>query len=118
MPMSGRIVSHYGQYNVEGLKGVQLSNSGINIKAAPGTAVRSVFAGEVSAVFGFSGTMVVMVRHGSYISVYCNLKSVSVSKGQKVAARQTLGAVGQDGILQFQLRKEAAKLNPEAWLGR
>lgn len=118
MPMSGRIVSHYGQYNVEGLKGVQLSNSGINIKAAPGTAVRSVFAGEVSAVFGFSGTMVVMVRHGSYISVYCNLRSVSVSKGQKVAARQTLGAVGQDGILQFQLRKEAAKLNPEAWLGR
>ena len=118
MPLSGRIVSHYGQYSVEGLKGVHLSNNGINIKGSPGASVRSVFAGEVSAVFGFSGTTVVMVRHGSYISVYCNLANVHVTKGQKVSARQSLGTVGSDGILQFQLRKETAKLNPEAWLGR
>ena len=62
--------------------------------------------------------MVVMVRHGSYISVYCNLASVSVHKGQRVSTRQTLGRVGQDDILQFQLRRETAKLNPESWLGR
>lgn len=118
MPMSGRIISHYGQYSVEGLHNVQLSNNGINIKGSPGAAVRSVFAGEVSAVFGFSGTTVVMVRHGSYISVYCNLATVNVRKGQKVSARQSLGTVSGDGILQFQLRKETAKLNPEQWLGR
>ena len=53
MPMSGRIISHYGQYSVEGLHNVQLSNNGINIKGSPGAAVRIVFAGEVSAVFGF-----------------------------------------------------------------
>lgn len=116
MPLAGRIVGHYGQYKVPGLNHVQLSNSGINIKGAPGAAVHSVYAGEVSAVFGFSGTMVVMVRHGEYISVYANLKSASVSRGQKVSARQTLGTVGSDGIMQFQLRKETAKLNPEAWL--
>ena len=118
MPMSGRIISHYGQYNVEGLHNVHLSNNGINIKGSAGASVRCVFAGEVSAVFGFSGTSVVMVRHGSYISVYCNLSNVHVTKGQKVSARQSLGTVGSDGILQFQLRKETAKLNPEAWLGR
>ena len=70
------------------------------------------------AVFGYSGTWVVMVRHGAYISVYCNLKSVAVHRGQRVSARQGLGSVGADNILQFQLRKETAKLNPEAWLGR
>ena len=118
MPVNGRIVSHYGQYNVEGLSGVQLSNNGINIKASAGATVHSVFGGEVSAVFGFSGTTVVMVRHGSYITVYCNLATVHVSRGQKVSARQSLGTLGTDGILQFQLRKETAKLNPEAWLGR
>ena len=48
------------------------------------------------------------------ISLYCNLKSVSVHKGQKVSTRQALGAVGADNILQFQLRKETVKLNPEA----
>ena len=33
MPITGsyRIVSHFGQYNVEGLKNVKLDNKGINI---------------------------------------------------------------------------------------
>ena len=119
MPITGsyRIVSHYGQYNVAGLKNVTLDNKGINILGSPGCQARSIYDGEVSAVFGYSGSMVVMVRHGAYISVYCNLRSVSVARGQKVAARQVLGTVGIDNILQFQLRRETAKLNPEAWLG-
>jgi len=120
MPLNGscRVVSHFGQYNVEGLKNVTLDNKGINIQGQAGATARSIFDGEVSAVFGFGGTMVVMVRHGGYISVYCNLKSVSVHRGQHVSARQSLGVVGQDNILQFQLRKGTAKLNPEQWLRR
>ena len=120
MPISGgyRIVSHFGQYNVQGLKGVTLDNKGINIQGKPGCVARSIYDGEVSAVFGYGGMWNVLVRHGAYISVYCNLKSVSVHKGQKVSTRQALGSVGSDNILQFQLRKETAKLNPEAWLGR
>ena len=120
IPITGayRIVSHFGQYNVEGLKNVTLDNKGINIRGEAGAQARSIFDGEVSGVFSFGGTMVVMVRHGSYISVYCNLASVSVRRGQKVSTRQALGRIGQDNILQFQLRRETAKLNPEAWLGR
>ncbi len=120
IPVTGpyRIVSHFGQYNVEGLKNVTLDNKGINIKSEPGAQARSIFDGEVSAVFSFGGMMVVMVRHGSYISVYCNLSSVNVRRGQKVSTRQALGRIGQDNILQFQLRCETAKLNPESWLGR
>jgi len=120
MPVTGnyRIVSRFGQNNVEGLKGVTLDNKGINILGSPGCQARSIFDGEVSAVFGFSGTMVVMVRHGVYISVYCNLSSVNVHRGQRVSARQTLGTVARDNILQFQLRRNMTKLNPETWLGR
>ena len=120
MPITGgyRIVSHFGQYNVEGLSNVRLDNKGINILGRPGSQARCIFDGEVSAVFSLGGTTGVMVRHGSYISVYCNLSSVSVHRGQKVSARQVLGSVGHDNILQFQLRRETAKLNPEAWLGR
>jgi TonB-dependent SusC/RagA subfamily outer membrane receptor len=120
MPISGsyRVVSHFGQYNVEGLKGVTLDNKGINIQGKPGCVARSIYDGEVSAVFGYGGMWNVLVRHGAYISVYCNLKSVSVHKGQKVSTRQALGSVGSENILQFQLRKETAKLNPEAWLSR
>ena len=120
MPITGpyRVVSHFGQYNVEGLHNVTLDNKGINIKGESGAQARSIFDGEVSGVFSFGGTMVVMVRHGSYISVYCNLASVNVHRGQRVSTRQALGRVGTDNIPQFQLRKETAKLNPESWLGR
>ncbi len=120
IPITGsyRIVSHFGQYNVEGLNNVRLDNKGINIQGQAGAQARSIFDGEVSGVYRFGGTIIVMVRHGSYISVYYNLSSVSVHRGQKVTTRQVLGRVGQDNILQFQLRKETSKLNPEVWLAR
>ena len=76
----------------------------------------------MTSVFPFGGTYNVIVRHGSYLSVYCNLSSISVRSGQEVSARQTLGSVATDAsgncTLHFQLRKETSKLNPEAWLGR
>ena len=120
MPITGsyKIVSHFGQYNVEGLKGVTLDNKGINIMGQNGCQARAVYDGEVSAVLSYGRSTVVMLRHGACISVYANLKSASVSRGQKVSTRQILGVVGIDNILQFQLRKERTKLNPEAWLGR
>ena len=100
------------------MRNITLDNKGVNIQGQPGAHARAVFDGEVSAVFSFGGMMVVMVRHGRYISVYCNLRSCNVSKGQRVSARQSLGAIGSDNVLQFQLRRGTEKLNPEAWLGR
>lgn len=120
MPVSGgyRIVSHYGQNTIEGLRGVTLDNKGINIKGQPGCQARAVYDGIVSAVYGIGGQWLVMVRHGVYISVYCNLTSVGVHKDQKVSTGQALGAVGGEGILQFQLHKNSTRLNPEPWLRR
>ena len=121
MPISGsyRIVNHFGTNHVTDVKGhVTLDKKGIDIKGQPGAAVRCIFDGEVSAVFSYAGTTVVIVRHGSYLSVYCDLASVNVSRGQKVSTRQTLGRVGAEGLMQFQLRHGSAKLNPEGWLAR
>ncbi len=121
MPITGsyRIVNHFGTNHVTDVKGhVTLDKKGIDIKGQPGAAVRCIFDGEVSAVFSYAGTTVVIVRHGSYLSVYCDLASVNVSRGQKVSTRQTLGRVGAEGLMQFQLRKGSAKLNPEGWLAR
>lgn len=124
MPITGSyaIVSRFGQYNVEGLKNVKLDNKGIDIKGQKGAQARSIFDGEVSAVFQFGGYTNVLVRHGSYISVYCNLSSASVKQGQKLKTHDSIGTVATDAsgntILHFQLRKETTKLNPEQWLGR
>ena len=124
VPITGPyvIVSHYGQYAVDGLRNVKLDNKGIDIKGKPGAQARAVFNGEVSAIFQYNGLNNILVRHGNYISVYCNLSSVSVSKGSKVNTRTVLGTIHTDSsgntVLHFQLRKETAKLNPELWLGR
>ena len=121
MPITGayRIVNHFGVNHVTDVKGhVTLDKKGIDIKGQPGATVRCIFDGEVSAVFSYAGTTVVIVRHGSYLSVYCDLASVNVSRGQKVSTRQTIGRVGAEGLMQFQLRHGSAKLNPEGWLAR
>lgn len=122
MPITGsyNVVGHYGNYAVAGLRNVMLDNKGIDIRGQQGCAARAVFNGMVSSVFQYAGTYIVMLRHGSYISVYSGLSSVSVRKGQSVKTKDTLGAVGQDSdgryILHFQLRNESARLNPEQWV--
>ena len=121
MPITGSyaITTHFGNYSSGG---VTLNNKGIDITGHSGAQARAVANGEVSYIFSMNGYQNVIVRHGSYMTVYCNLSSVSVRKGQKVSARQTLGSVGRDAsgncTLHFQIWKERTILNPESWLAR
>lgn len=128
IPITGSyaVTGRYGQYSVEGLSGVSLDSKGINLTGRSGAQARCVYDGEVSAVANVGGTYVVIVRHGSYYSVYSNLSSVAVRNGQSLKTRQTLGAVAGDGsggcTLHFQLRKRngstAGHINPLPWLAR
>lgn len=124
VPITGpyMIGGRFGSYQVSGLSHVTLDNKGTDYVGQPGARARCIFDGEVTAVFQFAGTKNILIRHGSYISVYCNLSSVTVSKGQKVRTRDIIGTVMEDGNgrcpLHFQLRKETVKLNPESWIGR
>lgn len=126
IPVSGPyiITSHYGQYAVEGLRNVKLDNKGIDIQGRPGAQARAIFDGKVAAVFQLNGLFNILIRHGSYISVYCNLSSASVKSGDVVKTRQIIGDVFSDSadngrtVLHFQLRREKEKLNPEPWLDR
>ncbi|HIZ01625.1 MAG TPA: peptidoglycan DD-metalloendopeptidase family protein [Candidatus Bacteroides merdipullorum] len=126
VPVTGPyiITSHYGEYTVPGLRGVKLDNKGIDIQAKPGAQARAVFNGKVAAVFQLNGLFNILVRHGAYISVYCNLSTASVKADDTVKTGQTLGTIFSDGadggrtVLHFQLRREKEKLNPEPWLNR
>ena len=126
MPISGPyiITSRYGQYAVEGLRNVKLDNKGIDIQGKPGAQARAIFDGKVAAVFQLNGLFNVLIRHGNYISVYCNLSSASVKSSDTVSTKQAIGQIFSDGadngrtVLHFQLRREKEKLNPEPWLNR
>lgn len=124
-PLSGkcRVVSTFGRQRHKDLPNIETNNIGIEIELLSDGVVRSVFDGVVSAVVTIPGyNTVVMVRHGSYLTVYGNLSSSSVRMGDKVTATQPLGGLYADPdnnnrkILHFEVRKETEKLNPQHWL--
>lgn len=120
VPITGgyKIIRGYGPYTPEGLSRVRLQSNGWHLKGQPGAKARCIFEGEVSGIYNIGGAYTVTVRHGKYISVYINLSSISVQKGQHVATRQQLGSLGSDNTMQFQLRNWSSILNPSRWLGR
>ncbi len=118
-PAQGIVTQGFGHYKYN--SSVTLFNPGINIKTAAGAPVYAIFEGQVSKVFMVLNNYAVMIRHGEYFSIYSKLKSVSVSAGQKVGTRQTIGSVATDsseGIseMQFQIWKGKNPVDPAGWV--
>lgn len=120
IPITGayRLVRGYGTYVPEGLSHVRLQSNGWHLKGQSGAKAQCIFDGEVSGVYFQGGKYIVTVRHGKYISAYINLAKAHVNKGQRVKTRDVIGTLGDDHIMQFQLRNWNALLNPAHWLGR
>jgi septal ring factor EnvC (AmiA/AmiB activator) len=118
----GVIVSSFGEHEHPILKSVLVKNNGIDIQTIGSQDVLSVYAGEVSRVISIPGyNNAIIIRHGTYISVYANLISISVKAGQKVNAGHLLGEVFKEksdagGILHFEIWNENQKLDPSKWL--
>ncbi len=114
----GSITEGFGRHT-EGEAGY--TNDGVNILTSDGATVRAVFGGEVLFVTMIQGIYVVALRHGEYFTIYQNLKSSSVAKGDKVDTKQSIGTVAttSDGpLLHFEIMRGQTKLNPEAWIAK
>ncbi len=120
----GIVSSTFGTHSHPELPGIIINNDGIDISCNRGANARSVFNGEVTAVIsGPNGKQVVILRHGNYLTVYANLESVFVKRGDKITTKQRIGTIYTDSeenktILQFQIRKGNAKMNPSEWIAR
>ena len=124
-PIGGscRVVRAFGKQRHPELRHVMTDNGGVDLEAPHGAVARAVFAGKVSAVFSQPGYgMVVMVRHGHYLTIYVGLESLTVTTGTEVKSGQALGTVVDDAegggkaLLHFEIRHEKTKLNPMDWL--
>lgn len=115
------------RYEVVGqTAGLRRPTPGMDIVCTEGAAVSAVYDGEISRVFSVDedGEQVVIVKHGTYFTVYNSLSNVYVKKGDRVCANQQLGVVGKDDdgkhALNFQIWKSEGKaqkvLKPEDWL--
>ncbi len=121
LPVEGGVVVERFGTNMHG--GAKMNNKGVNIAAREGAEVRCVWEGEVRKVFFFQGLgNSVIVRHGSYLTIYANLSQVFVREGERLIEGQSLGSLGsfgnngQQSVLHFELWLENDTLNPEPWL--
>ncbi|MDD3108153.1 MAG: peptidoglycan DD-metalloendopeptidase family protein [Alistipes sp.] len=127
-PVRGVIIDRYGIHPHASIKGLTVNNTGVDIAAEQGAEVRAVFEGEVSQIFAVPGmNNGVILRHGTYFTVYGNLVSITIKAGDKVSLGQPIGRLGategdDESTLHFEVWKEGSpnpsNLNPEQWLRR
>lgn len=122
----GSITERFGKNPHPTLKNVTTNNRGIDISTPKNAQVRSVFRGEVTSVLNIPGAgKVVIIKHGNYRTVYCNLKDTYVVSGSKVATKKVIGSLlSKDkqnmSVAHFEIHKVTGNsvvcLNPTLWV--
>ena len=118
----GYVSLGYGNQTHPLFNTITVHNSGVEITTDKGASARAVFGGEVTSVIVLSPVnKAVMIQHGDYFTVYQNLSSVNVSKGDKVSIKQSLGKVRTNGetgktVIKFLILQNTTYNNPEGWL--
>ncbi|WP_416916551.1 MAG: peptidoglycan DD-metalloendopeptidase family protein [Roseicyclus sp.] len=108
-PVSGNIIRPYGR-----------GNEGIDIGAATGTAVRAAGDGEVAAITQDTDQIpILVVRHpDGLLTVYANIRNITVARGDRVTQGQTIAEVGpgEPSFLHFEVRRGFEAVNPTQYL--
>ena len=118
----GSITLGYGNQPHPVYKSLMVHNSGVEITTDQGANARAVFDGVVSSVITLSPVnRAVMIQHGDYFTVYQNLSSVTVGKGDKVSRKQSIGRVRSNGetgktVIKFLILQNTSYINPAGWL--
>ena len=122
-PVEKGIVSlPYGDQPHPQFASLTVHNSGVEITTDQGASARAVFGGEVISVFVLSPVnKAVLIQHGDYFTVYQNLSSVYVSKGDKVNIKQSIGKIRTNGdtgktVIKFIIKQNTTYNNPASWL--
>lgn len=117
----GYVAQGFGAHRHPTLPDVTVINNGINIAAPPGTNVKCVYEGEVSAILHLPGMKnTLLIKHGEYFTVYAKLETISVKKGDKVKTAQNIGTLGTDTEgkteLHFEVWQGNQRMDPAKWL--
>lgn len=103
-------------------RSLTIKSNGVRIATSKGAKVRAVFNGEVSEILRLKNVNpIIMIRHGNYLTIYKNLTSVYVKKGDKVTTKQEIGEVftnpsNGETILSFTISKGFSTENPGIWI--
>ncbi|MBW8329590.1 MAG: peptidoglycan DD-metalloendopeptidase family protein [Thiobacillus sp.] len=119
LPVAGELMNRFGAPR----EGGGVSWKGLFIRAAEGTAVKAIAAGQV--VFsewlrGFGN--LIIVDHGEgYMSLYSNNESLYKQVGERVQPGDAIATVGNSGGqpdtgLYFEMRHQSRPVNPLLWV--
>jgi len=116
----GTVTHRFGRQPHPIFKNIVEENIGIKIAVSPGTKARCVFPGVVSSIQSINGSRTVVVKHGSYFTVYSNLANTLVKANQQVSAGTLIGEVGSDFdesiTLDFQIWNGTNPVDPLGWV--
>ncbi len=118
----GIVVRRYGIKRHPQLPNITTFSSGVEIATEKKAKARAVFEGVVFQIQkSKQETMAVYIRHGSYITVYYNLTSLLVKKGDKVSTKQEIGTIFTNGlsgktVLKFLIYQNSTRMNPADWV--
>lgn len=118
-PSCTYITSRFGM-RIHPVTGQQKTHTGLDIGAAYGADILAAAGGTVTLA-GTNGGYgnCVMIDHGNgYVTLYGHLSSISVSSGQSVSQGETIGYVGDTGIvtgphLHFEVLSGGSRIDPE-----
>lgn len=119
---TGQVTQRFGDQPHPELSFLTVHSSGIEITTSSGSQARAVFDGEVTSVQYVSPVQKsVIIQHGDFFTVYHNLSTVSVNKGDKVSRKQKIGTIRTSTetgktVLKFVISQNATYTNPQSWL--
>lgn len=121
-PVGGAVIEPFGRQRQR--YGTQTVRNGVTIAAPAGTPAKAVHEGRVAFAAPFAGFgLLVIVDHGGQdFSLYGQLSSLGVSKGDAVDPGAVIGhtGTGPRGTpgLYFELRVDGSPVDPVEWLKR
>ncbi len=123
-PADGQVVSYFGRQKHPTFN-TYIQRKGIEIRAAEGSNIRSVLAGQVVYADWLKGYgLVIIMDHANGVfSLYAHASKILTSVGAKVEAGEAIGETGDTGMtgentLYFELREGAEPVDPLVWLSK
>ena len=123
-PTEGQVVSYFGRQKHPTFN-TYIQRKGIEIRAAEGSNIRSVLAGQVVYADWLKGYgLVIIVDHANGVfSLYAHASKILTSVGSRIEAGEAIGETGDTGMtgentLYFELREGAEPVDPLVWLSK
>jgi septal ring factor EnvC (AmiA/AmiB activator) len=120
----GLVINKYGTRQHPQFPNVTQTFHGVEIATNANAQARTVFNGKILQIQQLkNANKAVMIQHGDYITIYYNLATISVKKGDRVSTKDPIGKVfthpvTKETVIKFMVYKNDTEMNPADWIYR